>query len=67
MRIPVLFFGHYSAIILNSELADYQVFGKILWCFVKNIDFSCAKIHDFFFARNQSVFKKWPRNKPDIV
>ena len=36
-----LFFGHFSAIIPNSELADYQVFGKILEFFVIILEFSC--------------------------
>ena len=51
--LAMFFFG--PAIIPYSELADYQVFGKILWCFVINIDFSCAKIHDFFL-REIKVF-----------
>ena len=45
-----LFFGHFSAIIPNSKLADYQVFDKILEFFVIILEFSC-KNHWVFFAK----------------
>ena len=44
--LAMLFFG--PAIIPYSELADYQDSGKILGCFLINIDCSCAKILEFF-------------------